>query len=188
MQIYWDHIFISSSVSGNAIQSTDLQPVAANLHYRGFSHISRRSFSSPHIPDYNSVTTGQKWRDLTGDYTRYGDVLPLLLESDSKYVIMNAGDEITLQFDASSLPQLQPGWIRDFMFYNDGWLKDGDLNTAHGQTAEPLPFHDMSAYPYGPNDVYPNDQDYIEYMKLYNTRKVTTDSFKNAIRNYSESN
>jgi hypothetical protein len=131
MQIYWDHIFISSSVSGHAIQSTGLQPVAANLHYRGFSHISRRSFSSPHIPDYNSVTTGQKWRDLTGDYTRYGDVLPLLLESDSKYVIMNAGDEITLQFDASSLPQLQPGWIRDFMFYNDGWLKDGDLNTAH---------------------------------------------------------
>ena len=130
---------------------------------------------------------GQKWRDLTGIYTKYGDVLPLLLESDSKYVIMNAGDEISLEFTAA-LPVLPENWIRDFLFYNDGWLKDGDLNTAHGQNVEPLPFHGMSAYPYGPDDAYPNDPDYIEYMKLYNTRTVTTDSFKNAIRNYSASN
>ncbi len=178
MQIYWDHIFIASTLPGNTLQTVGLQPVAANLHYRGFSHISRRNFSSPHIPDYDSITTGQKWRDLTGTYTRYGDVLSLLLNSDNKYVIMNAGDEITLQFDASALPQLQDGWSRDFMFYNDGWLKDGDLNTARGQTVEPLPFHGMASYPIGAENTYPLDKDHAAYRKQYNTRIVTTESFK----------
>ena len=139
------------------------------------------------MPDYYNITTGQKWRDLTGAYTRYGDVLPLLLESDNKYVIMNAGDEISLEFIASDLPDLPENWRRDFLFYNDGWLKDGDLNTAHGQTVEPLPFHGMSAYPYGPGDDYPTNSGYIEYMNMYNTRTVTTDAFKDEIRNYSKS-
>jgi len=178
MQIYWDHIFIASTLPENLLRIADLQPVAANLHYRGFSQISRRNFSSPHIPDYYSITTGQKWRDLTGAYTRYGDVLSLLLNSDNKYVIMNAGDEITLQFDASALPKLQAGWSRDFMFYNDGWLKDGDLNTAQGQTVEPLPFHGMTSYPAGAENAYPLDEDHDAYRKQYNTRIVTTEPFK----------
>ena len=183
MQIYWDHIFISNSGSGHPIQTISLKPASADLHYRGFSQINRRNFSSPHIPDYYSVTTGQKWRDLTGDYTKYGDVLPLLLESDSKYVIMNSGDEITLQFDASTLPNVQSGWSRDFMFYNDGWLKDGDLNTARGQTVTPLPFHGMVSYPVGAEqDGYPDDEDHAAYRKRYNTRIVTTESFKQSLR------
>ena len=187
MEIYWDHIFMATDVNNNDLTVVNLQPASADLHYRGFSMVSRKDFGSPHIPDYYNITTGQKWRDLTGTYTRYGDVLPLLLESDSKYVIMNAGDEISLEFIASDLPSLPENWRRDFLFYNDGWLKDGDLNTAHGQTLEPLPFHGMSAYPYGFGDAYPTDSDYIEYMNMYNTRTVTTDSFKDAIRNYSKS-
>ena len=187
MQIYWDHIFIATDVTNKDLTVVSLQPVYADLHYRGFSTISRKDFSSPHIPDYYDLTTGQKWRDLTGAYTRYGDVLPLLMESDSKYVIMNAGDEISLEFIATNLPELPENWSRDYLFYNDGWLKDGDLNTAHGQTAKPLPFHGMSSYPYGADDAYPTDPDYIEYMNKYNTRIVTTNSFKEAVRNYSAS-
>ena len=183
MQIYWDHIFISNKGSGYPIQMISLKPASADLHYRGFSQLNRRNFSSPHIPDYYSVTTGQKWRDLTGSYTKYGNVLPLLLESDSKYVIMNAGDEITLQFDASVLPQVQSGWSRDFLFYNDGWLKDGDLNTARGQTVTPLPFQGMASYPVGAEqDGYPDDEEHAAYRKRYNTRIVTTESFKQSLR------
>ncbi len=183
MQIYWDHIFISNNVSGNSIRPISLKPVSADLHYRGFSKINRRNFSSPHIPDYYSVTKGQKWRDLTGVYTKYGNILPLLLESDSKYVIMNAGDEITLQFDASALPQVQSGWSRDFLFYNDGWLKDGDLNTARGQTVTPLPFHGMISYPVGAEeDGYPDDEDHVTYRTQYNTRVITNESFKQSLR------
>ncbi len=184
MQIYWDHIFITESGSGNLMQLNSLDPIYADLHYRGFSKINRKNFSSPHIPEYYSVTTGQKWRDLIGAYTKYGDVLPLLLDSDNKYVIMNAGDEITLQFDASGLPIVQSGWSRDFMFYNDGWLKDGDLNTARGQTVAPLPFHGMESYPFGAEKQgYPEDEEYVTYRNKYNTRKVTTESFKNHLMN-----
>jgi len=186
MQIYWDHIFIATDVTNNDLAVVSLQPISADLHYRGFSTVSRKDFSSPHIPDYYDITTGQKWRDLTGTYTRYGDVLPLLLESDSKYVIMNAGDEVSLEFIAADLPDLPENWRRDFLFYNDGWLKDGDLNTAHGQTVEPLPFHGMTAYPYGPDDAYPENEEFKVYMSTYNTRKIKTESFTQFLRQTSK--
>ena len=96
---------------------------------------------------------------------------------------MNAGDEITLQFDASALPQVQSGWSRDFLFYNDGWLKDGDLNTARGQTVTPLPFHGMISYPVGAEeDGYPDDEDHVTYRTQYNTRVITNESFKQSLR------
>ena len=170
--------------SNKNITISELQPIYANLHYRGFSEISKENFSSPHIPDYYNIVTKQKWRDLTGHYTKYGDVLSLLLKSDNKYVIMNSGDEISLKFPETSLDKLSNGWERDFLFYNDGWLKDGDLNTAQGQTASPLPFHGMLSYPPKSNDSLSIDNNHNEYMKTYNTRNISTNSFKNEIRNY----
>ena len=95
---------------------------------------------------------------------------------------MNAGDEITLKFDASSLPKLEEGWARDFLFYNDGWLKDGDLNTANGQTVEPLPFHGMTSYPEGAYNQYPVDNELEKYRKEYNTREITTEDFKSLLK------
>ena len=178
MQIYWDYIFYSTDEMEIPIRKTTLYPFSANLHYRGFSRVSRKSPYSPHIPDYNSVDTDPRWRDLTGFYTRYGDVQPLLLKSDDLYVILNSGDEITLQFDATQAPDLENGWSRDYLFYNNGWLKDGDLNTASGQTVFPLPFHSMSRYPYGENEFYPKDKTHQEYIETYNTREVTVEHFR----------
>ncbi|MGH7453121.1 MAG: FG-GAP-like repeat-containing protein, partial [bacterium] len=164
--------------AGSPLRTFCLEPMTADLHYRGFSKVTRETLYSPHIPDYQTLTTAPKWRDLTGLYTKYGDVLPLLSESDSKYVIMNAGDEITIEFDAAQLPELPSGWKRDFIFYNDGWLKDGDLNTARGQTVDPLPFHGMTAYPYSLNESYPRDEEHLTYLQKYNTREITTEAFK----------
>jgi len=184
MQIYWDQIFYSTNVGNSPLVNVRLKPVAADLHYRGFSKVTRETPYSPHIPDYQTVTTEPKWRDLTGFYTAYGDVLSLLLESDSKYIIMNAGDELTVEFDATQVPALPSDWSRDFIFYNDGWLKDGDLNTAHGQTVEPLPFHSMGSYPYGRDKSYPADEEHLAYLRTYNTRKVTTENFKRFLFNF----
>ena len=44
----------------------------------------------------------QIWRDLEGYYTRYGDVRELLAGIDDRYVIMNAGDEITSAFSRAA--------------------------------------------------------------------------------------
>jgi hypothetical protein len=119
---------------------------------------------------------------LEGYYTRYGDVFPLLLEADDKYVIINAGDEMTVEFDAARAPALQPGWARDYLIYMEGWLKDGDLNTAHGKTVAPLPFHGMSRYPYGDNEFYPMDEDHQKYLREYNTRKVSQEQHRKLLR------
>ena len=97
----------------------------------------------------------------------------LLQEVDDMYVILNAGDEITVEFDASRLPALQEGWTRDFILYSDGWDKDGDINTLTSQTVEPLPFHGMSKYPYPETEHYPDDEAHKRYRLEYNTRRVT---------------
>jgi hypothetical protein len=187
MQIYWNQAFFTVGETAAPVAETTMDPVAADLHYRGFSLVSRATPYSPHIPDYSQVSTVQKWRDLTGFYTRYGDVQPMLTASDNKYVIMNAGDEITIEFDASGLPELQDGWTRDFLFYNDGWLKDGDLNTALGYKVKPLPFHGMSSYPYPEDEHYPRDPERQEFLDMYNTREVTGREFQNALKHFTES-
>lgn len=168
-----------TSASKNSVRLTTLQPATADLHYRGFSRLYRKGGRyGPHWFDYNKVSKEPKWRDLIGNYTRYGDVLPLLLEPDDKYIIMNAGDEVTITFDATKLPVLPNDWKRDYLIYSDGWIKDGDLNTAHGQIVEPLPFHAMTSYPYGPEQAYPRDEAHQRYLKTYNTRKVTAEKFR----------
>ena len=172
MQIYWDAAFFTVGTQDVPIEMTTLNPDSADLHYRGFSEMYRPNPNAPHLFDYQKVTTDAQWRDLAGYYTRYGDVNALLQEVDDMYVILNAGDEITVEFDAARLPALKPGWARDFILYSDGWDKDGDINTLTSQTVEPLPFHGMSAYPYPDGEHYPDDEAHRRYQLEYNTRRV----------------
>ncbi|MDE0040475.1 MAG: hypothetical protein OXT74_00415, partial [Candidatus Poribacteria bacterium] len=174
LQIYWDAAFFS--VGGDLpIRVTELSPDRADLHYRGFSKMYRPTPHAPHLFDYDEVTTTGQWRDLQGHYTRFGDVTPLLQDVDDMYVIMNAGDEMTVEFDADKLPLLQDGWVRSFVLYSDGWDKDGDINTLHSQSVEPLPFHGMSAYPYPESESYPSDPEHLRHQLEYNTRRVNHD-------------
>ena len=173
MQIYWDSAFFSISGEEVPTRITELSPNHADLHYRGFSKMYRPTPHAPHLFDYNEVTTAKQWRDLAGHYTRYGEVTRLLEEIDDMYVILNAGDEMTVEFDATGLPPLEEGWERDFILYSDGWDKDGDINTLSSQTVAPLPFHDMSAYPYPDAEKYPETPEHLRYQLKYNTRRVT---------------
>jgi hypothetical protein len=118
------------------------------------------------------VSRDSPWEPITGAYTRYGDVLPLVRAPDDMYVIIAPGDEATLTFDANAAPPLRPGWTRDFLLYTDAWLKDSDRNTAAGNTVAPLPFHGMSRYPYGADEAYPRDAAHQRYLESYNTRQV----------------
>ena len=172
MQIYWDMVFFTVGTQSVPMELTTLNPDSADLHYRGFSEMYRPNPHAPHLFDYQKVTTEAQWRDLAGYYTRFGDVSALLQEVDDMYVILNAGDEITVEFDAARLPDLKSGWVRDFILYSDGWDKDGDINTLTSQTVEPLPFHGMSAYPYPKTENYPDDEAHRWYQREYNTRRV----------------
>jgi len=177
LQLYWDYIFFSTSTPVVPIRKTTLNPVSADLHFRGFSELISIGQSGPQWFDYNSVKKEPKWRNQTGKFTRFGDVTPLLQKSDNKYVILNPGDEITINFDVNHAPELLPGWDRDFLIFNNGWIKEGDLNTAKGESVLPLPFHEMSNYPYSDTENYPDTKEYQDYINTYNNREVTSEKF-----------
>ncbi|MBD1259026.1 VCBS repeat-containing protein [Maribacter polysiphoniae] len=183
MEIYWDQIFFAQNNPLSESNTTILNPTEADLHYRGFSKSYRKGGRyGPHWFDYGSVDTSTKWRDLIGNYTRYGDVLPLLTASDNAYIISNAGDETTIKFNANELPKLKDGWTRDFFIHSVGWVKDGDLNTAHGNTVLPLPYHGMGSYPPSEKDTYPNTPELQKYHETYNTRTVTNEGYRNSLK------
>ncbi len=187
MHIYWDYIFFTVGDQEIPIEINELALSTADIHYRGFSRMYRKGGRhGPFWFDYADVTTEPIWRDLTGFYTRYGHVEELLQTADSKYIITNAGDEISISFAADGLPATKTGWTRDFIIYTQGWLKDGDLNTAAGQTVLPLPFIGMSRYPYGDSENYPQNNEYQEYMKKYNTRKITTQKYRTLLSDKSD--
>jgi hypothetical protein len=160
-----------------------LSPASADLHYRGYSKIDQANPSSPEIPNYNRLaSTTQIWRDLPGLYTRYGDVRELLEKTDDRYVIMNAGDEVSLHFPAAAPPPA--GWVRDYVIAGDGWIKDGDYNSTYSETIQPLPYHARKLYdtPPGPLEdewVYRHHpEDWVNYQ----TRYVTSENFQSALR------
>jgi hypothetical protein len=139
----------------------------ADLRFRGFSkvliHPERKQ---PERFVYDKVRPVSTWNPTPGWYTRYGDVRELMRVVDDRLVVMGPGDELQLSYDAARLPSLPEGWTRDFLLLVDGWEKDRDANTAYSQTVEPLPFHGMTRYPYGPAERHPDEA----YRTLWNTR------------------
>ncbi len=177
MQIYWDEAFVARDLADDGTKVTTLDPISADLHFRGFSRMYRKGGRyGPYWFAYQDVTKESPWHPIEGSYTRYGDVLPLLRNPDDMYVIMGAGDEATIQFDASSAKSLPAGWKRDFLLYTDGWIKDSDLNTAFGTTVGPLPFHGVKSYPFAAGDSYPTDAAHQRYLREYDTRVVKSRS------------
>ena len=173
LQIYWDQAFVARAPATRETKLTTLAPVKADLHFRGFSRMFRKGGRyGPYWFAYDEVTKESPWRPIEGAFTRFGDVLPLLRAPDDQYIVMQPGDETTIEFDASSARALPAGWKRDFLLYTDGWIKDSDLNTAHGTTVGPLPYHGVKSYPYAAGDAYPTDSAHQRYLREYGTRVV----------------
>lgn len=173
MQIYWDQAYVGIDAAHDSVRTANVPLLAADLHFRGFSRMYRKGGpSGPHWFDYADVSTRSPWRPIEGAFTKFGDVLPLLGDSDDRYVVMAPGDETTVEFDAHGVAAPPPGWRRTFLLYTDGWIKDADMNTAHGNTVEPLPYHGIGRYPYGPGDAYPADSARQRYLREYNTRVI----------------
>jgi hypothetical protein len=171
MCIYWDEIFLDENVAEPHVAQRQIPLTTAELHFRGFSAIKSRQ--KPGQPDaylYDQISPGTYWNPTPGMYTRFGDVRELIGQVDDRLVIMGAGDEMLLRFDANALPAPHAGWSRDFILKVDGWAKDRDPNTAFSTSVEPLPFHKMSRYPYPETEHFPADPTHDEYRHGYNTR------------------
>ena len=79
LEIYWDSIEWARGLPETPLRIVRLDPSIADLHHRGYSVISTPDTRAPELPDYDRIAgTQQRWRDLEGYYTRYGDVRELL--------------------------------------------------------------------------------------------------------------
>jgi hypothetical protein len=183
LEVYWDSIEWAQGLPATRLKVTRLDPSLADLHYRGYSVVKQANASSPELPDYNRIAASRQiWRDLEGYYTRYGDVRELLAGIDDRYVIMNAGDEITLHFAEQAPPPA--GWVRDYVIAGDGWIKDGDYNSTWSRTVQPLPYHAKSEYNQAPGKL---EAEWVyrrhpEDWQTYHTRYVTSGPFDHAVR------
>jgi tetratricopeptide (TPR) repeat protein len=170
LDIYWDQIFVAPVVE-KAFRSTCLEVHTASLSPCGLMQEFSPDGRQPTIYDYYRTQSAPVAR-LAGLMTRFGDVTELLRDRDDRFVIFGPGDELTVDFDAKSLPVLPPGWKRSYVLRTWGYCKDCAPFTATGETIEPLPFQKMSKYPYGPSEHYPKDALHEDYLRRYNTRQV----------------
>jgi tetratricopeptide (TPR) repeat protein len=171
LRLYWDSIRLATDADDAPLVTTALEPASASLWQRGFS----RSFPLLGAHDcewfeWDALEPEPRWNQHPGLYTRLGDTLPLVGAIDDRFVVMGAGDALTVRFDAKQLPPLPDGWRRDYLVFLDGWAKDRDPNTLEALYVEPLPFHGMSGFPYGPDERYPDDEAHRAYRREWNTR------------------
>jgi Tfp pilus assembly protein PilF len=183
MEIFWDALAWAAGADETDVRRTRLAPDVADLRFRGFSEMTQAGPSSPETPRYDRISsTGQRWRDLVGYYTRFGDVRELLAVTDDRVVIANAGDELVLRFRAPAPPPA--GWSRDYVLVGNGWIKDGDFNSQFSKTVLPLPSRDREYYTTLP----PRLEDDPVYRRHpqdwhnYHTRYVTPQRFSDALR------
>ena len=170
MCIYWDQVLVESGSPRRDYRVHRLKPAQTDLHFLGFPEFHSPDGRSPKIYAYDRASPTAQWKVHIGGYTRYGDVTSLLQEQDDMFVITRSGDEVEAFFDVGNLPRLDPGWVRDYLVYVDGFGKDMDVNSAEPDSVGPLPFHRMSAYPYAPGERYPDDEAHQRYLREWNTR------------------
>lgn len=173
LKIYWDRILIDNAPTSTPYRVSEIPLASAQLEYRGYPRYVEGGTPADLSYIYDEVSATGPYAQQAGNYTRYGDVLPLLSRADEEYVIFGSGDEVALNFNPSTAPKLRPGWIRDYFFYADGFDKDMDFYAKFGGTVSPLPTHSLHFYPYPPGVGYPDDLRHLEYLLLYNTRAVS---------------
>jgi hypothetical protein len=142
----------------------------ATLVHRGFmQEVTPPGKRTPvgYTDDRTEPVAVTRWR---GNLTRIGDVTPLLTAIDDRFVLCGPGDEVTVEFDASGLPPVKPGYVRSFVLRTHGYCKDTAPFTATGGEVGPLPFRGMGGYPDGAADRSKAPVGQAEYDREWNTR------------------
>ncbi|MGC9291535.1 MAG: FG-GAP-like repeat-containing protein [Acidobacteriaceae bacterium] len=150
LQIYWDQVLVDNGPDlPHRLLQTELPLASAQLAFRGYpQQIEGKKPGDALTYDYDHNSQTGPFLRARGNYTRYGDVTPLLQKIDDRFVIFGTGEDMDLEFSAAPLPPLRNGWTRDYFFYANGFVKDMDFYEASPYTVAAMPFHGMSTYPY----------------------------------------
>ena len=184
LQIYWDNVLIDRSPQTKSYALSEVPLRTANLAFHGYPRQIEDLPPGNVKYHYEQVSRTGPYARQAGEYTRYGDVLPLLKSFDDKLVVFGSGEEVQLEFDPSKLPPLPKGWTRDYFFNAQGYEKDMDFYAAHGDTVEPLPFRSTGGYPY--KGKFPSDREHLDYMLKYNTRFLSGNEPRGYAYDYSK--
>jgi Tfp pilus assembly protein PilF len=173
LEIYWDRAWLAVDRGEAGLVRTSVAPAEARLRFVGFPREVSPDGRMPKVNDYRLMDPSVPgFKALRGEYTRFGDVLPLVKDADDRYVIFRNGEEIALRFRVADFPPLKEGWTRTFLLDTTGWCKDMDHYTAENGSVEPLPFLGMGDYPPKGGKAYPTDEDHRAWRREFNTRQV----------------
>jgi tetratricopeptide (TPR) repeat protein len=172
LQIYWDSILIDRSEQKENYKLSSIPLTKATLENYGYPFQIEDQPPGNVKYVFEKVSRTGPYARQAGEYTRYGNVMPLLTSFDDKLVVFGSGEGIALDFDPATLPPLPKAWVRDYFFMANGYEKDMDFYAATGDTVEPLPFRRMGTYPYA-GKFFPIDDEHLNYILEYNTRFVS---------------
>ena len=173
MKTLWDKIAVDTSAGESKnLRVSKLNPQFADLRERGFSLEIKPDGKEPILVDYQTVLNDGRWKYFSGNFTKLGDVLPLLSKADDVFLISKTGDEIALSFDENELPPLEKGMKRTFLLYSVGYSKEMDINSASPDAVQPLPFRTMKKYPYEADERFPMTEEKRKIYDEYTTRSV----------------
>jgi hypothetical protein len=124
-----------------------------------------------------TATLSQLWdtpSNSTGAFTRYGDVTQLIQTADDMFVVGRQGDQVNMQFSTANLTAPAEGMVRDYFFVVACWFKDPEGAWGYGFTftTDPMPFMNMTGFPYPSTENYPTDLAHQTYIQTYNTRII----------------
>ncbi len=144
--------------------------------YIGVDTSSQANITTQKINPYANLYQAFSTESVaSGNFTKYGDVTGLVLNEDDMFVIGKQGDEVSLLFPVADLAPPAEGMERAYFFFVALWFKDETGNWGYGFdfTVDPLPFHDMSGFPYPlDKEHYPADPEHLTYLSEYNTRII----------------
>ncbi len=151
------HTFFNTEFDYIAVDTTTQQDITMQEIPVSFANLTQ------------SFTTNS---NSTGNFTRYGEVTELLQDPDNKYAIIRQGDQIIFQYSVEDLPAVPEGTERDYFLFASVWFKVDGLFYVDF-TVDPLPFHEMSCFPYDMDlESYPYDTERLNYIQEYNTRVI----------------
>ncbi len=169
LELYWDRVCLAAVRETPEVQVHTIGLASAWLRDGGYPREYSDDGRLPATYHYEQRDPTLDYRQMEqGHITRYGRVDELLAEVDDRFVIIGGGDELLLEYDASTLPELPDGWKRTWLLDTFGWCKDLDPLTGAKDGVLPLPFRNMSQYPPQPDQPAP---DRTEYQSLWNTRR-----------------
>jgi hypothetical protein len=169
MECYWDQAFLALADESSNVRQTTLPLARGELRDRGYLRETSPDGRLPLLYEYDYVDPAPLAR-MEGFLTRHGDVSSLLGTDDDQVCTVGPGDEVRLEFESKSLPELPTGWSRSYVLRAIGYCKDADPFTAGSDSVGPLPWRGMPPFPFATPAQRPGDPAYDAYLKNYQTR------------------